>query len=480
MLFNSIAFLIFLPIVFIVYWTIFQKNLRLQNIFLLFVSYIFYGWWDWRFVFLLLLSTCIDYSFGLIIYKTNRKKLFLWLSIINNLGILAFFKYYNFFADSAMVLFNNLGFQVHPYILTIALPVGISFYTFHGMSYVIDIYRGNTVPTKNFVNYSAFVCFFPLLVAGPIERATHLLPQIEKKRVFKYETALDGLRQMLWGFFKKMVIADNCAIYVNQIFDHYTTASSSTLILGGIYFAFQIYCDFSGYSDIALGCARLFGFELLRNFAYPYFSRDIAEFWRRWHMSLTTWFRDYLYIPLGGSRGSKYTIVRNTFIIFIVSGFWHGANWTFLAWGFLNALYFLPLVLGGNNRKNLNTVAEGRMLPNVTEFFQMISTFAITVFAWIFFRATSLAQAVDYIKKIFSSSLFSVPTNTGMEILLPVLIVIFLVAEWLNRTRNHTLQDLPKFSFFKYRYVRWSCYCILMWLIIWVGAQQQSFIYFQF
>ncbi|MEO6151385.1 MAG: MBOAT family O-acyltransferase [Mucilaginibacter sp.] len=480
MLFNSVEFLFFLPVVFIIYWFVLKNSTKAQNIFILASSYLFYGWWDWRFVFLLMLSTFIDYYFGLVIYNSaTRKKFFLWLSIFNNLIVLCFFKYYNFFAGSAEVFLSHLGFQVHPYILAIALPVGISFYTFHGMSYVIDIYRGNTIPTKNFVNYAAFVCFFPLLVAGPIERATHLLPQIEAKRIFSYQKALDGIRQMLWGFFKKMVVADNCAIYVNQIFDNYQTLPASTLLLGGVYFAFQIYCDFSGYSDIALGCARLFGFELLRNFAYPYFSRDIAEFWRRWHISLTTWFRDYLYIPLGGSRGTTFKIVRNTFIIFIVSGFWHGANWTFLAWGFLNALYFLPLMLRGNNRKNVDLIAKGRMLPTLREVLQMLSTFALTVFAWIFFRAASMEEALAYLKRIFTTSWFTVPTHTGMEILLPVLIAALLIIEWVNREKPHALQNVTG-PLLKYKAARWSYYCILLWLIIWVGAQQQSFIYFQF
>jgi D-alanyl-lipoteichoic acid acyltransferase DltB (MBOAT superfamily) len=257
------------------------------------------------------------------------------------------------------------GIQINYPTISVILPVGISFYTFHGISYVLDIYYKRITPERNFINYSVFVSFFPLLVAGPIERATHLLPQIIRERKFEYSRAVDGLRQILWGLFKKIVIADNCAEYANQIFNNSESYHGGILILGAVLFAFQIYGDFSGYSDMALGTARLFGIDLLRNFAYPYFSRDIAEFWRRWHISLSSWFRDYLYIPLGGSQGGKWMKVRNTFIIFLVSGFWHGANWTFIVWGFLNALFIMPAVLLNTNRNNLDIVAKGRILPNV-------------------------------------------------------------------------------------------------------------------
>ncbi len=345
MLFNSFEFLIFLIFVYAVYW-LFKGNKAVQNPFLLVVSYIFYGWWDWRFLFLLVLSTLIDYSFGIFIHESKkRKKLFLWLSIFNNLIVLFFFKYYNFFAGSTEEFLKFFGLTVNPVLIKIVLPVGISFYTFHGMSYVFDIYRGNFKPIRNFFDYGLFVSFFPLLVAGPIERATHLLPQITAERKFSYRQSLDGLRLILWGLFKKVVIADNCSLFVNPIFNDYAHASITELVLASFLFAFQIYGDFSGYSDIAKGTAKLFGLELLINFKTPYFSRDIAEFWRRWHISLSSWFRDYLYIPLGGSKGGKFQAVRNTFIIFIVSGFWHGANWTFIFWGLLNAIYFLPLLL---------------------------------------------------------------------------------------------------------------------------------------
>jgi len=384
MLFNSIEFGIFLPIVFILYWFVFKKNIKARNIFLILISYVFYGWWDWRFLSLIIISSIIDYFVGIKITKSDNKKhqkLFLLLSIFVNLGFLGFFKYFNFFIDNFYDAFTILGTHFNKPSLTILLPVGISFYTFQTMSYSIDVYQRKLTPTKDIFAFFAYVSFFPQLVAGPIERAKNLLPQFYTKKTFDYPQAADGMRQILWGFFKKIVIADSAAIYVNNIFANYTDYSGSTLIIGGILFAFQIYGDFSGYSDIAIGTARLFGFNLMRNFAFPYFSRDIAEFWRRWHISLSSWFKDYVYIPLGGSRGTKAKMIRNTFIIFIVSGFWHGANWTFVIWGTLNAIYFLPLLLAKKNRKNIEIVAHNKLLPNIREIWQIGTTFFLTVVA---------------------------------------------------------------------------------------------------
>ena len=391
MLFNSLDFAIFLPIVFLLYWFVAQKNLRLQNSVIVVASYIFYGWWDWRFLSLITFSTVVDYLVGKKLGtedKQLKRKVLLCTSIIVNVGLLGFFKYYNFFLENFIDAFSLFGMQINANSLNIILPVGISFYTFQTLSYTIDVYKKKLEPTKDFIAFSAFVCFFPQLVAGPIERATNLLPQFYKKRTFEYHKAVDGMRQILWGLFKKVVIADNCAEFANQIFNNSADMNGSTLVLGAIFFTFQIYGDFSGYSDIAIGTSRLFGFDLKQNFATPYFSRDIAEFWRRWHISLSTWFRDYLYIPLGGSRGGTWMKVRNTFAIFLVSGFWHGANWTFIIWGALNAIYFLPLLLTNNNRKNLGVVAEGKLLPSFRELFAMLITFILTVFAWIFFRYT--------------------------------------------------------------------------------------------
>ena len=401
MLFNSFEFLLFLPVVFILYWFVFNKSLRWQNLLVLIASYFFYGWWSWKFMLVLILSTLLDFLYGFWVASSNRKKakFFLWLSIINNLGILGLFKYYNFFALQFQQGFELLGLHTNPILLKVALPIGISFYTFHGMSYVFDIYRGKQKPVSNFVDYAVFVSFFPLLVAGPIERANHLLPQVQKSRVFNYSQAVEGCRLILWGLFKKVVIADSLADIVDVIFSNYTSYNGASLIVAAIAFSFQIYGDFSGYSDIALGTAKLFGFELLSNFKFPYFSRDIAEFWRRWHISLSSWFKDYLYIPLGGSKQGKWKAVRNTFIIFLVSGFWHGASWNFIAWGFIHACGFMPLLLLNRNRKHVtDVVAQNRTLPNLKELWQMASTFAFVTIAWIFFRADDMSQAIGYIK----------------------------------------------------------------------------------
>jgi D-alanyl-lipoteichoic acid acyltransferase DltB (MBOAT superfamily) len=403
------------------------------------------------------------------------KKFWFWLSISINLGFLSVFKYYNFFANSLQESLSSIGFEMNPILLHVVLPVGISFYTFHGLSYVIDIYNGRIKAEKNFVDYSLFVSYFPLLVAGPIERATHLLPQIKKKRHFNYAKAILGLRQILWGMFKKIVIADNCAVFVNAIFDKPELHSGSTLLFGAILFALQIYGDFSGYSDIALGVSKLFGIDLLRNFNYPYFSRDIAEFWRRWHISLSSWFRDYLYIPLGGSKGNVWVKIRNTIIIFLVSGFWHGANWTFIVWGLLNAVYIMPSILMNTNRNNLSIVAETRFFPTLKESFQMITTFALTVLAWVFFRAESVVAGLNYLKGIFNSSLFSVPANLPkIEIILSL---FMLGIEWMGRRNNFAIENL---DFMKDRKIRWCFYTLLLFLILGFGAKEQSFIYFQF
>lgn len=482
MLFNSLQFAIFFPIVFILYWFVLNKNMKWQNFMLLVASYYFYCCWDWRFGFLLAFSTCLDYYSGIIIYESNtqrKKKLWLIISVGINLGFLCFFKYYNFFIESFAEVLRGAGLKPNYSTLSIVLPVGISFYTFHGLSYVFDIYNKKITPVRDLVNYTLFVSFFPLLVAGPIERATHLLPQIEKPRVFNYSTAVNGLKQILWGLFKKIVIADNCAGFANEIFNNSTDYSGSTLLVGALFFTFQIYGDFSGYTDIALGTARLLGFELLKNFNYPYFSRDIAEFWRRWHISLSTWFKDYLYIPLGGSKGGTWMKVRNTFIIFIVSGFWHGANWTFLVWGALNAVYFLPLLLSESNRNNIDIVAKGKILPSAREFFGMIVTFGLTVLAWIVFRANSMHHAYSYIKEIFSSSIFTMPSFEGQELSLIIafMVMVFMVIEWFGRESNFAIENITSNWKWPLRYV---FYYAIIFAILWFNGEEQEFIYFQF
>jgi len=482
MLFNSVQFALFLPIVFLLYWFVARKSLKLQNILLLAASYFFYACWDWRFMFLLLFSTLLDYAAGLKISasQNNRtKKLWLWLSIGVNLGLLGVFKYYNFFAESFADALHNIGIQAHAHTLSIILPVGISFYTFHGLSYIIDVYKGRIAAESNFIQYALFVCFFPLLVAGPIERATHLLPQLKVKRSFDLHKAKDGLRQILWGLFKKVVIADLCAEYANTIFNHYGSLTGSSLFLGMLFFTIQIYGDFSGYSDIALGTARLFGIDLLRNFAYPYFSRDIAEFWRRWHISLSSWFRDYVYIPLGGSRVSTLKKVRNIFIVFLLSGFWHGAKFTFIAWGLLHALYFLPLLLTNRNRSNLATVAHGRLFPTIREVLHMALTFMLVAFAWIFFRTENMQHAWHFITRMLSRSLFVSPNFVEKKFAFFVLALaaMFFVVEWLGRESHHALASLAdKWK----RPLRWCLYYVIIIAICLFGGKYEQFIYFQF
>jgi alginate O-acetyltransferase complex protein AlgI len=483
MLFNSLDFAVFLPIVFILYWFVTQRNLKFQNALIVAASYYFYALWDWRFLFLIIFSTLVDFTVGYLLGKTkelSKRKTLLAISIIVNLGFLGFFKYYNFFVDNFIEVFRIFGQPIQPSSLNIILPVGISFYTFQTMSYTIDIYRKKLEPSKDIIAFSAFVSFFPQLVAGPIERATNLLPQFYRKREFDYANAVNGLKQILWGLFKKMVIADNCAYFANMFFNNYTEHPGSALLLGGIFFAFQIYGDFSGYSDIAIGTSRLFGFNLMQNFNYPYFSRDMAEFWRRWHISLSTWFRDYLYIPLGGSRGSTYKKVRNIFIIFGVSGFWHGANWTFIIWGLLNAIYFLPLLLTKRNRANLEVVAQGKHLPSILEIMQMGRTFFLAVLAWIFFRSDNVSMAFDYLSRIFSSSLFTVPDfkDKHMAFITVLLIGFFIAVEWIGRENQFGIEHILKK---RAKFIRWSFFTFIIFLIgICMKAEETPFIYFQF
>jgi len=483
MLFNSLEFIVFLPLVFMIYWLL-KNKLKTQNIFLVIVSYIFYGWWDWRFLSLIAFSSAVDFFVGIGLSKTEEKtkrKLLLMTSIFVNLAFLGFFKYFNFFTESFVDAFSFFGVSFNASRLNIILPVGISFYTFQTLSYSIDVYNRKLEATKDIYNFFAYVSFFPQLVAGPIERAANLLPQFDKKREFDRTQAVDGMRQILWGFFKKIVIADNCAEYANLIFNNSPDYSGSTLVLGALFFAFQIYGDFSGYSDIAIGISRLFGFNLMRNFAFPYFSRDIAEFWRRWHISLSSWFKDYLYVPLGGSRGGTWMKVRNTFIIFAVSGFWHGANWTFIVWGILNAVYFLPLLLTSRNRDNIEIVAKGRILPGFKDLCSMLMTFGLTLFAWVFFRAENIGHAFSYISEIFSFSLFSVPDFPGIRGALRTIILVagFVVTEWLGRDQQFALARMGFLE--RSRILRWTTYAFIIFLTgFFMQTEETPFIYFQF
>ena len=483
MLFNSLDFAFFLPITFALYWIIGSKNIKWQNALIVIASYVFYGWWDYRFLSLILFSTLVDYSIGLMLARSDKHKIrktLLWISISVNIGFLGFFKYYNFFLESFIDAFSVYGYTLNANSLNIILPVGISFYTFQTLSYTIDVYRKKIEPTKDFIAFTAFVSFFPQLVAGPIERATHLLPQFFKARKFDYNLAVDGLRQILWGLFKKMVIADNCARFANEIFNNSGEYSASTLFMGAVFFAFQIYGDFSGYSDIAIGTSRLFGFDLKQNFAFPYFSRDIAEFWRRWHISLSTWFRDYVYIPLGGSRGGKWMQIRNTFIIFFVSGFWHGANWTFIVWGILNAIYFLPLLLFNKNRSHLHIVAANRFFPSLKEVFSIIFTFLLTVLAWIFFRADNLSHAITYLDGLLSFDIFSLPEYVIRKKVYPTiwLLGFMLFVEWLGRTGQYALENIKEKTPLVFR---WVFYAFIIFLIgMYMETEESPFIYFQF
>ena len=486
-MFNSLQYAIFLPIVFLLYWFVFDRfiskskwQLQLQNAFVVVASYVFYGWWDWRFLLLIAFTSCCSWGSGLLIGKAKTKKeakIWTALNIVLNLGILALFKYYDFFVAEFAKLFH---ISTDGLLLKVILPVGISFYTFQALSYSIDVYRGKIEPTKDIIAFFAFISFFPQLVAGPIERATNLLPQFLKKREFHFYTAVDGMRQILWGLFKKIVVADNCAVYVDEVFKNYTDQSGSTLLLAAIFFTFQIYGDFSGYSDIAIGTAKLFGIKLMRNFNIPYFSRDIAEFWRRWHISLTTWFRDYVYIPMGGSRVSKVNVIRNTFVIFLLSGFWHGANWTFIAWGAYHAILFLPLILTGKNRKYTNQVAEGRILPTLKECGQMFLTFFLVVFGWIVFRAESIGMAWEYVCGMSNNSLLRFPwyPTRNTLFLMVFSILLMLAVEWLQRSKAHGL-EFGNGS--QYRWVRWCIYLIVTLMVfVLQSSKATQFIYFQF
>jgi len=483
MLFNSLSFALFLPLVFILYWFFTKRSLKLQNALLLVASYYFYGSWDYRFLFLLIFSTLLDYYTGIKMHEApnkKRKTFWFWLSVCVNLGFLGVFKYYNFFASSLAEGLSQVGIQVNPGTLNVILPVGISFYTFHGLSYVIDIYKDRIKPERNFIDYSVFVSYFPLLVAGPIERATHLLPQIKKERVFNYQQASNGLFLILWGLFKKIIVADNCAPLVDSIFSS-QGLPASTLVLGTVLFAFQIYADFSGYSDIAIGASKLFGIELFTNFRFPYFSRNIAEFWRRWHISLSTWFRDYLYIPLGGSKAGKWKSIRNIFIIFLVSGFWHGANWTFIIWGGIHAMLFLPSFLFNTNKKyQKSAVSLSGLGDSIQTFGHMLLTFGAVCFAWIFFRATSVKEALTYISNIFDRSILSMPRLMGEQntdlILSFISILVLLIIEWNYRKTEFVFSNFAG----KNMLVRTATMSAIVISIYYFAGRSASFIYFQF
>ena len=477
MLFNSIPFAVFLPLVFVLYWMLRKGPLIVQNSFILFASYAFYAWWDWRFLSLIVLSSLVDYLVGLRLGSENRagrRKLLLGISLAVNLGMLGFFKYYDFFLSSLCELLGLFGVGASTHTLGLILPIGISFYAFKKLSYTIDIYRGYIEPTRRPIAFFSFVAFFPQLLAGPIDRASTLLPQFLRKREFSDSLARDGLRQMLSGFIKKMVIADNLAPFVSDIFENYGKYDGLTLLIGLFFLAMQLYCDFSGYSDIAIGCAKLFGFDLMRNFAFPFFSRDIAEFWRRWHISLSSWLRDYLYVPLCGKKPSRSRKALNIVITFTICGLWHEAAWTFVLWGFIHGLFFLPMTLKKRHRRFIGTPAKGRLLPSFREWRAMAATFAATTLVWVFFRSGSIGQAFGYLGRIVSNPLM----NLNYSVFLPLLLVCvsLLILEWFQRSREHFLQiERMPMAF------RWSVYFAAILLLLVFGAfGSNEFIYFQF
>ncbi len=480
MLFNSFEFLLYLPITFLLYWA-FSRNRKIQNLIVVIASYVFYGWWDWRFLMLIAFTSACSYASGLLLERfegqRKRQKMVSAANIVLNLGILGLFKYYNFFVDNLELLLSAMGFHLDMMTMSIILPVGISFYTFQALSYTIDIYQKKLPATHDIIEFFAFISFFPQLVAGPIERATNLLPQFQKDRKFDYAKAVDGLRQMLWGFLKKLVVADNCAAVVNEHWNDYQTLPGLTLFILGVLFTLQIYCDFSGYSDIAIGCARLFGINLMRNFNVPYFSRSIPEFWRRWHISLTTWFRDYIYFPLGGSRCGKWKTIRNVYIVWGISGLWHGANWTFVCWGLFHATLLAVYNILGISTKYKQVVAYGRFLPNLKETGQMMLTFFLAVLGWIIFRAESMSQAAGFFHAMVCNTFYDPSKLYGLMFLRFGLLL--LLVEWLQRDKQHALQ-LPVVKPFNYKVVRWGIYYLVLALIYNYTGTSQSFIYFQF
>lgn len=479
MLFNSLHFALFLPVVFLLYWQVAARDVRLRNGFLFAASYYFYGCWDWRFLILLFVSSAIDFAVAIWLESAPaaRRRWILSISLATNLGTLAFFKYFNFFADSFEDLVSSFGFEVSPVTLNVLLPVGVSFYTFQELAYTIDVYRGKMRASRDPLAFGAYVAFFPQLVAGPIETPRELLPQFGRVAPFDATQAADGARQILWGFFKKMVIADNCATIVDGIFGNYAERSAYHLLAGAFFFAFQIYADFSGYSDIALGVAKLFGFRLTVNFRTPYLSRNIAEFWRRWHISLMTWFRNYVYYPLGGNRHGKWKTVRNVIIVFLISGLWHGANWTYVAWGGINALLFVPLLLR-DKTKEFTELGDHRF-PTVKELAQMVTTFALVTVTWVFFRSPTIGDAVSYLGGLFEADNWrSLPATSELRYWLPVtaLIALTLVVEWLQRNKDHALdiRNIPQVY-------RWGVYQLVIVALFFFGVfGAERFIYFQF
>lgn len=476
MTFNSLTYLLFLPTVFLIYWIVF-KSTRTRNIFIIAASYLFYGWWSWKFLILIFITTLCSYLTGIGIEKSSnviKRKSLLTANIIINLTILFTYKYFNFFAENFSHLLTTIGFTPDHVTLDLVLPVGISFYTFQALSYTVDVYRREINATRDIFAFFSFISFFPQLVAGPIERATSLLPQFLKNRTFNYTQAVEGMKLILWGLFKKVLVADNCAKIVNLTFDNYADLGALNLWWGAITFTFQIYCDFSGYSDMAVGSAKLFGINLMRNFNLPYFSKSIPEFWKRWHISLQSWFRDYIYIPLGGSRKGHLKTIRNTMSVFIISGLWHGANWTFIAWGAYHALLFTPKVIFKKNFSN--TEGMSTRLKPFSDATAMAITFMLVVIGWVIFRASTITDAFHYIGGMFTNWIYIGPFKGRVALLG---IILLTIGEVISRGCPQPF-NFPLKGIFRHRAARWTVYVSVYLLTIIMSGNKTDFIYFQF
>ena len=483
MVFNSLVFACFFAVTFLIYWFVLNRNLKLQNAFILLASYFFYGWTDWRLLSYLIGVSALNFFLGIYIHKTTdttRRKILLNIGLIQGIGGLAFFKYYNFFVSS--VNESLLAINVHANLSTIQLivPLGISFFTFRTMSYLLDVDKEKIQPTKDWIVFFNYVSFFPSLLSGPIDKAKMFIPQLEKKREFNHNQAVDGLRQILWGLFKKVVIADSCASVTTQIFDTYQTLPASTLLLGAFLYTIQIYTDFSGYSDMALGFARLIGFNITKNFDFPFFAQNISEFWRKWHISLTSWLTEYVFTPLSITFRDydKLGLVAAIIINFTIIGIWHGPNWTYVLFGFLHGCYYIPLIIKGNFNKK-QKIAKGKHLPTFKEFSNVAFTFLLVMLTFILFRSASIHQAFDYYTYLFSRSVFAIPyfPGIGLEIGLFVIIPLFMLIEWVGRENEY---GIAQFGFKWPRALRWLFYLCLIITVICFSKEEQQFIYFQF
>lgn len=481
MVFNSLDFVVFITPVFLLYWLIFSKSSVYQNFFLLLVSLFFYAWADWRFLILLVASTLINFYLGLKIHRTpedRKKNIFLYIGLIFNIGLLLYFKYFNFFYEGFFEILNVFGAESSYSTLEILLPLGISFFTFQTLGYLTDVYNEEIDPSENLLEFSVFITFFPKILSGPIERAASFIPQIQEKRNLSYDVSVDGLRQILWGLFAKIVIAENCAVIVNPIFNNYENEPGSTLLVGTFFYAIQLYADFSGYSNMAIGVSKLFGIQLMRNFSTPFFSTNISDFWRKWHISLTTWMMDYVFTPLSFTlrKHQKKGLIFSIITTFILVGFWHGANWTFVIYGLLHGIYFIPLVFSGKMNSS-EIVAKGKLLPSIKEVFKMGSLFLLIMLTDVFFRVDNVAMGFDYIKRIFSLNIISFPSIivASTTIITSILIGFFILIEWCNREKKHDF-EIHNYNI----YLRWGFYIFIFSLILFFGKSSETFIYFQF